>query len=167
MVGMQSPGSGTTSGWRIAQAQTTSVQTASEIFGETSWMGQQFGQFGSNVNKLPIDQHEVLALAWPRPILVREGNADSWNCPICVWTTLKYTQMIYDALGSKDAIGFTQYSGGHCEAGGTEWTSTYNAFLKKYILPADSSVSTTGLFTEGKFTFDATKWQDGALTPIP
>ncbi len=166
MVAMQSPGSGTTSAWRIAQAQTTSVQTAKEIFGETSWMGEPFGQFGSNVNKLPIDQHEVLALAWPRPILVREGNADSWNCPICVWTTLKYTQLVYEALAAKDAIGFTQYSGGHCEAGGTEWTNTYNAFVKKYML-GDSSVSTTGMFTEGKFTFDKAKWQDGDLTPIP
>jgi hypothetical protein len=167
MVAMQSPGSGTTSGWRIAQSQTTSVQTASEIFGETTWMGEQFGQFGgNNVNKLPIDQHEVLALAWPRPILVREGNADSWNCPVCVWTTLKYTQMTYEALGNKDAVGFTQYSGGHCESGGTEWTNTYNAFVKKYITPADSSVSTTGMFTEGKFTFDSAKWQDGTLAAV-
>lgn len=167
MVAMQSPGSGMTSGWRIADAQTTSVQTASEIFGETTWMGEQFGQFGKAVSKLPIDQHEVLALAWPRPILVREGNADSWNCPICVWTTLKYTQMIYDALGSKDAIGFTQYDGGHCESGGSDWTSTYNAFVKHYILPADGTTPTAGLFTEGKFTFDTAKWQDGALMPIP
>ncbi len=167
MVAMQSPGSGTTSGWRIADAQTTSVQTASEIFGETSWMGEQFGQFGKAVTKLPIDQHEVLALAWPRPILVREGNADSWNCPICVWTTLKYTQMVYDALGSKDAIGFTQYDGGHCESGGTDWTNTYNAFVKHYILPADGTTATAGMFTEGKFTFDKAKWQDGDLTPIP
>jgi len=166
MVAMQSPGSGTTSGWRIAQAQTTSVQTASEIFGETSWMGQPFGQFGSNVNKLPIDQHEVLALAWPRPILVREGTNDSWNCPICVFTTLKYTQMTYEALGNKDAVGLTHYNGGHCESGGTEWTTTYNAFLKKYIM-GDSSVSTAGMFTEGKFTFDKAKWQDGDLTAIP
>jgi len=166
MVAMQSPGSGTTSGWRIADAQTTSVQTASEIYGETTWMGDDFGQFGNAVNKLPIDQHEVLALAWPRPILVREGTNDSWNCPICVYTTLKYTELVYEALGSTNTIGFTHYNGGHCESGGQEWTDTYNAFVKHYILPADGTTSTAGMFDE-KFTFDKAKWQDGDLTPIP
>ena len=166
MVGMQSPGSGTTSGWRIADAQTGSVQTADEIYGETTWMGEDFGQFGNAVNKLPIDQHEVLALAWPRPILVREGTNDSWNCPVCVYTTLKYTQLVYEALGSKDLVGFTHYNGGHCESGGQDWTDTYNAFLKHFILPADGTTSTAGFFDE-KFTFDKAKWQDGELMAIP
>lgn len=166
MVGMQSPGSGTTSGWRIADAQTGSVQTADEIYGETTWMGEDFGQFGNAVNKLPIDQHEVLALAWPRPILVREGTNDSWNCPVCVYTTLKYTQLIYEALGNKDAVGLTHYNGGHCESGGQDWTDTYNAFLKHYINPGDGTTSTAGFFDE-KFTFDKAKWQDGELAPIP
>jgi hypothetical protein len=166
MVGMQSPGSGTTSGWRIADAQTSSVQTADEIYGETTWMGDDFGQFGKAVNKLPIDQHEVLALAWPRPMIVREGTNDSWNCPVCVYTTLKYTELVYEALGSKDMIGFTHYNGGHCESGGQAWTDTYNAFVKHYITPADGTTSTAGMFDE-KFTFDATKWQDGALMSIP
>jgi hypothetical protein len=167
MVAMQSPGSGTTSGWRIAEAQSTSVQTAGEIFGESTWMGEQFGQFGDDVDKLPVDQHEVLALAWPRPILVREGDSDSWNCPICVYTTLKYTQMIYAALGNKDAVGLTHYNGGHCASGGSGWTDTYDAFLKHYILPADGTTSTSGMFTDDKFTFDKAKWQDGELSAIP
>lgn len=166
MIAMQSPGSGTTSGWRPAQAQTTEVQTAGQIFRETTWMGEPFGQFGNAVNKLPIDQHAVLALAWPRPILVREGDNDSWNCPICVYTTVKYTQLIYEALGNKDAVGFTMYSGGHCAAGGSEWSATYDAFVKKYLFD-DASANTTGRFSEGKFTYDAAKWQDGELTPIP
>jgi len=165
MIAMQSPGSGTTSGWRIADAQTGSVQTADQIFDETTWMGEPFGQFGNNVNKLPIDQHEVLALAWPRPLLVREGTNDSWNCPVCVYTTLKYTKLIYEALGTPDGIGFTQYNGGHCESGGTQWTTTQNAFIQKYLLGM-SSVSTAGMFDE-KFTFDATRWQDGDLMSIP
>lgn len=161
MVAMYSPGSGTTSGWRPAEAQTSDVQTASQIFGETTWMGEPFGQFGNQVNKLPIDQHEVLALAWPRPLLVREGTNDSWNCPVCVYTTVKYTQMIFEALGTKDRVGFTHYNGGHCEAGGAEWSGLYSAYVDKYI-NGDESVSTEGLFTES-FDFDAAKWQDGEL----
>ncbi len=166
MVSMLSPGSGTTSGWRPADAQTGSVQTADQIYDETTWMGEDFGQFGNAVNKLPVDQHTVLALAWPRPILVREGTMDSWNCPVCVYTTLKYTQLIYEALGNKDAVGFTHYDGGHCASGGQDWTDNYNAFIKRYISPADGTTSTAGFFDE-KFTFDKAKWQDGELTPIP
>lgn len=159
MVAMYSPGSGTTSGWRVAEAQTSDVQTAQQIYGETTWMGEPFGQFGNQVNKLPIDQHEVLALAWPRPLLVREGTQDSWNCPVCVYTTVKYTQMIFEALGSKDAVGLTHYNGGHCANGGQEWSTLFNAFVEKY-LHGDDSVSTAGMFTES-FQFDAARWQGG------
>lgn len=166
MVAMLSPGSGSTSGWRPAEAATGSVQRAGQIFGETTWMGEPFGQFGDNVDKLPIDQHAVLALAWPRPLLVREGTDDSWNCPACVYTTVKYTQLVYEALGNKDAVGFTHYNGGHCASGGTEWTTTYDAFIKKY-LQGDSATSTAGMFTESRFTFDKAKWQDGELMAIP
>lgn len=67
MVAAQSPGSGTTSGWRVAQDVLNSggnVQTAAQIFGENTWMGAVFQPFGNqNVSLLPIDQHEVLALA--------------------------------------------------------------------------------------------------------
>lgn len=161
MVAMYSPGSGTTSGWRVAETQTGDVQTAEQIYGETTWMGEPFGQFGNQVNKLPIDQHEVLALAWPRPLLVREGTQDSWNCPVCVYTTVKYTQMIFEALGSKDDVGLTHYNGGHCANGGQEWSTLFDAFVSKHIY-GDDSASTAGMFTES-FQFDATRWQDGEL----
>jgi hypothetical protein len=164
MVAMQSPGSGSTSGWRVAEAQTTSVQTADEIFGETTWMGEPFGQFGNAVDKLPIDQHEVLALAWPRPIIVREGTNDSWNCPVCVYTTVKYTQLIFEALGAKERVGFTHYNGGHCEDGGKAWSDLQAAYIQKYLF-GDDSVSTEGMFTES-FDFDAARWQDGDLPVI-
>jgi hypothetical protein len=165
MIAMHSPGSGSTSGWRPAEASTGNVQTAGQIYGETTWMGEDFGQFGSAVDKLPIDQHEVLALAWPRPLLVREGTNDSWNCPSCVYTTVKYTQLIYEALGNKDEVGFTHYNGGHCENGGQEWSDLYDAYVQKHLF-GDDSISTEGMFTES-FDFDADTWQDGELPLLP
>jgi hypothetical protein len=164
LVLAKSPGSGLSSGWRVAQAQTAgSVQTASEIYGEDTWMGDGFQPFGgSGVNKLPVDQHEVLALAWPRPIIVMEGSADSWNCPVCEYTTLKYTQMAFTALGNTDYIGFPQPNHGHCAQAGTFAIDYQNAFINRFLLGM-SAVSTASLFTEN-FTFDMTKWQDG---PIP
>lgn len=165
MVGMLSPGSGSTSGWRPADAQTGDVQTADQIWGETSWMGEPFGQFANKTDLLPVDQHEVLALAWPRPLIIREGTNDSWNCPVCVYTTVKYTQLVYEALGNKDDVGFVHYNGGHCESGGQGWSSLHTAFVSKF-LKGDTSVSTAGMFTES-FDFDAARWQDGELAPLP
>jgi hypothetical protein len=103
----------------------------------------------------------VLALAWPRPLIVREGTNNSWNCPVCVYTTLKYTQMIFAALGEEDKVGFTHYNVGHCEAGGAEWSSLYDAFVQRFIR-RDDSVSTAGMFTES-FDFAADTWHDGQL----
>ncbi len=140
LVAAQSPGSGLASGWRPAEAEKAAganVQTAAQIFGEENWMGDAFEQFGnSNVSKLPIDQHEVLALAWPRPIIIMEGTNDGWNCPKCVYTTMKYTQMVYEALGSKDYLGFptrtmvtalrrgrSRWSTGTSSSTGSSWES--------------------------------------------
>jgi hypothetical protein len=166
LVLAKSPGSGLSSGWRVAQAQASgSVQTASEIYGEDTWMGDGFQPFGgSGLNKLPIDQHEVLALAWPRPLIVMEGSADSWNCPVCEYTTLKYTQMVFTALNNMDYVGFPQPNHGHCAQAGTFAIDYQNAFINRFLLGM-SSVSTAGLFTEN-FTFDMAKWQDGTVPTL-
>ncbi|WP_437976438.1 hypothetical protein WMF11_03755 [Sorangium sp. So ce295] len=167
LVAAQSPGSGLASGWRPAEAEKAAganVQTAAQIFGEENWMGDAFEDFGnSNVSKLPIDQHEELALAWPRPIIIMEGTNDGWNCPKCVYTTMRYTQMIYDALGSKDYLGFPHPNHGHCAQAGTFAVEYWNKFVDRFL--KGQSVSTADLFTES-FTFDVAKWQDGDIPTL-
>ncbi|MGK3990301.1 hypothetical protein WME99_45070 [Sorangium sp. So ce136] len=167
LVAAQSPGSGLASGWRPAQAEKSAganVQTASQIYGEENWMGDAFEAFGnSNVSKLPIDQHEVLALAWPRPLIIMEGTNDGWNCPKCVYTTMKYTQLIYEAMGSKDHLGFPHPNHGHCAQAGTFATQYYDAFVDRFLKGQD--VETADLFTDS-FTFDAAKWQDGDIPTL-
>lgn len=162
LVAAQSPGSGLSSGWRVAEAEKNSganVQTASQIYGEDSWMGDNFKNFGnSNVSKLPVDQHEVIALAWPRPVIIMEGTNDSWNCPKCEYMTMKYAQMVFDALGSRDFIGFPHPPHGHCAQSGTFAVEYYNAFVDRFL--NGKSVSTADKFTDS-FTFDKAKWQDG------
>jgi len=167
LVAAQSPGSGATSGWRVAEDALNNganVQTAGQIFGENTWLGAVFQPFGgNNVTRLPIDQHEVLALAWPRPLIMMEGTNDSWNCPTCSYTTMKYTQLIYQALGTPDSIAFPQPPHGHCAQAGTFAEQYYDTMVNRF-LRGDESVSTAGLFTDGNFTFDANRWQDA---PIP
>jgi len=129
-------------------------------------MGEGFEPFGdANVSKLPLYQHEVLALAWPRALLILEGTADSWNCPKCVYTTLKYTKMVYDALGTSDSLGFAHPNHGHCAQAGTFADEYMAAFVNRFLL-GDANVSTADMFTES-FTFDAERWQDGEVPALP
>jgi hypothetical protein len=160
-----SPGSGLVSTWRVAQVQTTSVQTASEIYGEQSWMGTNFKNYGNNnVTKLPIDQHEIIAMCAPRPILVLEGTSDSWNCPTAVYHCMKYAKMVYEALGIPDYIGFSHPAHGHCAASSNATSQAYfKAFCDRFLL--GKSTSTAGMFTDS-FTFDKSKWQDGELPTL-
>jgi hypothetical protein len=79
---------------------------------------------------------------------------------------MKYTQMIYQALGTPDAIAFPQPAHGHCAQAGTFAEQYYDTFVDRF-LRGDESVSTAGLFTDGNFTFDANRWQDGALEALP
>jgi len=166
LVSAQSPGSGTTSAWRVAQDVFTgngtgNVQTAGQIYGEDTWLGAVFQPFGGqNVTRLPVDQHLVLALAWPRPLIMMEGTNDYWNCPFCSYTTMKYTQLVYQALGTPDDIGFPQPDHQHCGQAGTFAQQYYNSFVDRF-LRGNETVSTAGLFTDTNFTFDAERWQDG------
>jgi hypothetical protein len=137
-----------------------------EIYGEDTWMGDGFGQFKdtATINKLPIDQHEVLALAYPRPLLILEGTADGWNCPQCVYTTMKYTQMVYQALDELDYCGFAHPNHGHCaQSSATEPQQYFTAFSNRFLF--GKSDSTAKMFMDS-FTFDSTKWLDGAVPTL-
>lgn len=69
----QESGSGGTASWRVSdyqKSQGRNVQTLSQIIGENCWLSKAFSQFSGQTNKLPVDQHEVLALCAPRGLLV-------------------------------------------------------------------------------------------------
>jgi hypothetical protein len=155
-----SSGSGGVSCWRVAETQ-GNVQKAGEIYGENTWMGDNFQPFGTAVNKLPIDQHEVVAIAAPRPVLIEEGTQDSWNCPVCCYHTAKYAQMVFQALGYGDYLGFGHVNHGHCAEGSNATQKQYfQTFCDRFLL--DKTSTDTKVFSE-TFTFDKAKWQDGEI----
>ena len=61
------------------------------IFGETvqdmishhlgHWFAPNFKKYASNEGALPVDQHELLALLAPRPLLITSGTEDLWSDP--------------------------------------------------------------------------------------
>jgi hypothetical protein len=93
-----------------------------------------------------------------------EGTGDSWNCPTCVYHCVKYAQMVYEALGIPDYIGFSHPDHGHCAATTNATSKDYfKAFCERFLL--GKSTSTTGLFKDS-FTFDKAKWQDGEVPTL-
>jgi len=57
-----------------------------------------------------MENHQVLALIAPRPILVMAGNrADSDES----WTFVAEARTVYKLLGARDHIGFYNHKGGH------------------------------------------------------
>ena len=45
------------------------------------WFGPRFADWASRQSALPVDQHQLLALVAPRPILLGAGRRDRWSDP--------------------------------------------------------------------------------------
>ncbi len=45
------------------------------------WFAPSFAQYANHEEALPIDQHELIALIAPRPILILSATEDSWSDP--------------------------------------------------------------------------------------
>jgi hypothetical protein len=139
-------GSGGSASWRVAYAEDATaggtmsshkVQTLDHAYGEQHWFGQALMQFGSptNVNKLPVDHHELLGMVAPRGLLVLDSaNAAEWlGVHACV-TAGTAARTIYTALGVQDNMGYTNSQDSHCSALDTTETAAVQAFVRRFLL---------------------------------
>jgi len=69
------------------------------------WFNDNFKKFGENVNKLPIDQHLLVALVAPRPLLDNAGLQDTWASPHLALEAMKAATPVYELLGTNGIIG--------------------------------------------------------------
>lgn len=64
------------------------------------WFNDTFPKFNDQVDRLPFDQHSLVALCAPRPVLLSNAVEDSWANPDGQFEVLKAADPVYRLLGA-------------------------------------------------------------------
>ncbi|RYC69011.1 glucuronyl esterase domain-containing protein [Spirosoma sordidisoli] len=164
----QEPGAGGAASWRISDAQLAggkTVQTLSQIVNENVWFRQSFSQFSKTSDKLPFDQHSVLALCAPRALLVIENTSIDWLSPVSSWNTAHAAHKVWQALGIPDWMGFSQIGGhNHCALPDSQLPEL-RAYVEKFLIGTGTG-NTSIMRTDGGFTVDESTWIDWTVPSL-
>ncbi len=158
-------GSGGVSSWRVADQMLeagVNVQTARQIVNENTWLAPIFKEFGLQITKLPVDQHMVVALCAPRPILMIENTSQTWLGDKPCYVTAVAAHKIWEALGVPDKMGFVQNGGhSHCQFIDVD---ELKAFCTKFLL--DGEAETNIVKTDGNFADAPSEWIDWDVSSL-
>src|SRR5262249_45979715 len=77
------------------------------------WFRSDFKQFVGNVERLPVDQHQLIALVAPRALLATEGTNDAWINPEGSQLTHVAAKKVYEFLKAGDKISIRFRPVGH------------------------------------------------------
>ncbi len=68
------------------------------------WFCGNFKAFNEAITKLPFDQHELIALCAPRPVLLSNAQEDLWANPDGQFALLHAAAPVYALFGEKPAL---------------------------------------------------------------
>jgi hypothetical protein len=83
-----------------------SVQRITSAF--PHWFGARFREFGDDPDKLPFDQHCLIAMCAPRPVLLTNAVDDTWANPAGQFELLVAADSVYRLMGSKGIASTTR-----------------------------------------------------------
>jgi hypothetical protein len=87
-----------------AREKAESVKRINTVF--PHWFCDEFKQFNDQVDRLPFDQHALVALCAPRPVLLTNALDDQWADPDGQFRVLQGAEPVYRLFG-KDNLGAT------------------------------------------------------------
>ena len=155
----QEPGGGGVNAWRVSET-LENVETLGRT--NYAWFLESMRQFaGKNVNRLPIDHHELAALIAPRALLVL-GNTDyEWLAEESNYVSCQAARMVWKAFGIEDRMGFSIQGGHmHCMLPESQYPEV-EAFIDKFLLgktDVDTFVTKADMFED----MDYLKWMPWA-----
>ena len=65
------------------------------------WFRTAFSQYRENESALPVDQHQLLALSAPRPLLISAKTEDQWADPKGMFLAAKHATPVWTLLGHR------------------------------------------------------------------
>lgn len=68
------------------------------------WFNTVFPRFAEAPDRLPFDQHSLVALVAPRPVLFTNGTEDHWADPIGQFEVLRAADPVYRLLGARGLV---------------------------------------------------------------
>ncbi len=150
----QEPGGGGDATWRFSETIGSSVEILRNAQGN-AWYYQDVSQFNYEVTKLPIDQHEVMAMIAPRALLVL-GNPDYvWLADESGYVGCVAASEVWRSLGASDRFGFSKVGGhSHCALPNVQRPEV-TGFVQKFLL-RDSAANTNVWITP--WSTDVTPW---------
>lgn len=150
----QEPGGGGAAAWRVSET-LGNVETLART--NYSWFKESMRVFGEeNVNRLPMDHHELCALVAPRALLVF-GNPDyEWLADEAGYVSCVAARKVWESFGIADRMGYSFIDGHmHCMLPESQWPEL-EAFVDRFLLGKDvpTEVTKAPMFTE----VDVEKW---------
>jgi len=136
----QEPGGGGDAAWRVTETLSGSRETLrnAQSYG---WYHQDLTLFNNAVTRLPIDQHEVMALIAPRAFLLL-GNPDmEWLAEESGYVGCMAAREVWQALGVPERFGFSKVGGhNHCNLPDTQRPEV-GAFIDRFLLGKEETLT--------------------------
>lgn len=156
----QEPGGGGINAWRVSET-LGNVETLGRT--NFAWFLESMSQFAKeNVNRLPMDHHELAALIAPRALLVL-GNPDyEWLAEESNYVSCQAARKVWETFGIEDRMGFSIVADHmHCMLPESQYPEV-EAFVDKFLLgkqEVDTHVTKADMFKE----VDYLKWMPWAV----